>query len=148
MEMIILIGCFWELELEYTSKCVYKQTGFETRFFVPIRIFMLLFFFFFFLRNISLAVAFQISCVFFSSPILKKEPFSVRFFEGEKKKREKKRAKKMEILRHLRISFFFHSFFNKCVYFLYGCFERKILFLLREICNARIYNYYYTCIII
>lgn len=85
---------------------------------------------------------------FFSSPILKKEPFSVRFFEGEKKKREKKRAKKMEILRHLRISFFFHSFFNKCVYFLYGCFERKILFLLREICNARIYNYYYTCIII
>lgn len=106
------------------------------------------FFFFFFLRNISLAVAFQISCVFFSSPILKKEPFSVRFFEGEKKKREKKRAKKIEILRHLRISFFFHSFFNKCVYFLYGCFERKILFLLREICNARIYNYYYTCIII
>lgn len=104
--------------------------------------------FFFFLRNISLAVAFQISCVFFSSPILKKEPFSVRFFEGEKKKREKKRAKKIEILRHLRISFFFHFFFNKCVYFLYGSFERKILFLLREICNARIYNYYYTCIII
>lgn len=145
MEMIILIGCFWELELEYTSKCVYKQTGFETRFFVPIRIFMLLFFFF--------AKHFSRCCLpdivrFFSSPILKKEPFSVRFFEGEKKKREKKRAKKMEILRHLRISFFFHSFFNKCVYFLYGCFERKILFLLREICNARIYNYYYTCIII
>lgn len=104
-------------------------------------------FFFFFAKHFSRCCLPDI-VRFFSSPILKKEPFSVRFFEGEKKKREKKRAKKMEILRHLRISFFFHSFFNKCVYFLYGCFERKILFLLREICNARIYNYYYTCIII
>lgn len=104
--------------------------------------------FFFFLRNISLAVAFQISCVFFLPPFLRKNPSPFVSSKEKKRKERRNEQKKMEILRHLRISFFFHSFFNKCVYFLYGCFERKILFLLREICNARIYNYYYTCIII
>lgn len=146
MEMIILIGCFWELELEYTSKCVYKQTGFETRFFVPIRIFMLLFFFF--CETFLSLLPSRYRAYFFLPPFSRKNPSPFVSSKEKKRKERRNEQKKMEILRHLRISFFFHSFFNKCVYFLYGCFERKILFLLREICNARIYNYYYTCIII
>lgn len=61
---------------------------------------------FFFLQNISLAVAFQIRMYIFLLPFLRKKPFSVRFLEEKKKET----SKKMEILKHLHISFSFFSF--------------------------------------
>lgn len=105
-------------------------------------------FFFFFCETFLSLLPSRYRAYFFLPPFLRKNPSPFVSSKEKKRKERRNEQKKMEILRHLRISFFFHSFFNKCVYFLYGCFERKILFLLREICNARIYNYYYTCIII
>lgn len=126
MEMIILIGCFWELELGYTSKCVYKQTGFETRFFVPIRIFMLLFFFF--LRNISLAVAFQISCVFFLPPFSRKNP---SLFVSSKEKKRKERRNEQKRWRFLDIYvflFFFTPFLINVSIFYTAALKEKFFF--------------------
>lgn len=118
MEMIISIG---ELELEdiHLHQMCIRTNWIQNQIFpVSVRVFM--FFFFFFCKY------FQIRMYFFlplSSQ--KRDPFLVRFFEGKKRNE----SKKMGILRHLYISFSFFPFLNKCIYLLYGCFERKILFL-------------------
>lgn len=125
MEMIIFIGCFWEVELGYTPN-VYTSKLDSKPDFSFLFAYSCCFFFFLFLQNISLAVAFQIPDVYFFLPsFLRKNPF---LFVSSKK--EKETSKKMEILAHIQhiftYFFFFFSFFNKCIYFLRGYFERKI----------------------
>lgn len=126
MEMIILIGCFWELELEYTSKCVYKQTGFETRFFVPIRIFMLLFFFF--CETFLSLLPSRYRAYFFLPPFLRKNPSPFVSSKEKKRKERRNEQKKMEILRHLRISFFFTPFLINVSIFYTAALKEKFFF--------------------
>lgn len=123
MEMIIFIGCFWELELGYTPN-VYTSKLDSKPDFSFLFAYSCCFFFSFFAKHFSRCCLPDTRCVFFSSLVLKKEPFSVS------SKKEKETSKKMEILAHIQhiftYFFFFFSFFNKCIYFLRGYFERKI----------------------
>lgn len=123
MEMIIFIGCFWEVELGYTPN-VYTSKLDSKPDFSFLFAYSCCFFFSFFAKHFSRCCLPDTRCVFFSSLVLKKEPFSVS------SKKEKETSKKMEILAHIQhiftYFFFFFSFFNKCIYFLRGYFERKI----------------------
>lgn len=123
MEIIIFIGCFWELELGYTPN-VYTSKLDSKPDFSFLFAYSCCFFFSFFAKHFSRCCLPDTRCVFFSSLVLKKEPFSVS------SKKEKETSKKMEILAHIQhiftYFFFFFSFFNKCIYFLRGYFERKI----------------------
>lgn len=126
MEMIILIGCFWELELEYTSKCVYKQTGFETRFFVPIRIFMLLFFFF--CETFLSLLPSRYRAYFFLPPFLRKNPSP---FVSSKEKKRKERRNEQKRWRFLDIYvflFFFTPFLINVSIFYTAALKEKFFF--------------------
>lgn len=126
MEMIILIGCFWELELEYTSKCVYKQTGFETRFFVPIRIFMLLFFFF--CETFLSLLPSRYRAYFFLPPFLRKNP---SLFVSSKEKKRKERRNEQKRWRFLDIYvflFFFTPFLINVSIFYTAALKEKFFF--------------------
>lgn len=115
MEMIISIGSFRELDIYnvYSNKLDSKPD------------FSLLFeyscCFFLFCKTFL----FQIRIYFFL-PLSSQErdPF---LFASSKEKKET--SKKRGILRHLYISFSFFPFLINVSIFLYGCFERKILFL-------------------
>lgn len=126
MEMIILIGCFWELELGYTSKCVYKQTGFETRFFVPIRIFMLLFFFF--CETFLSLLPSRYRAYFFLPPFLRKNPSP---FVSSKEKKRKERRNEQKRWRFLDIYvflFFFTPFLINVSIFYTAALKEKFFF--------------------
>lgn len=126
MEMIILIGCFWELELEYTSKCVYKQTGFETRFFVPIRIFMLLFFFF--CETFLSLLPSRYRAYFFLPPFSRKNPSP---FVSSKEKKRKERRNEQKRWRFLDIYvflFFFTPFLINVSIFYTAALKEKFFF--------------------
>lgn len=126
MEMIILIGCFWELELEYTSKCVYKQTGFETRFFVPIRIFMLLFFFF--CETFLSLLPSRYRAYFFLPPFSRKNP---SLFVSSKEKKRKERRNEQKRWRFLDIYvflFFFTPFLINVSIFYTAALKEKFFF--------------------
>lgn len=126
MEMIILIGCFWELELGYTSKCVYKQTGFETRFFVPIRIFMLLFFFF--CETFLSLLPSRYRAYFFLPPFLRKNP---SLFVSSKEKKRKERRNEQKRWRFLDIYvflFFFTPFLINVSIFYTAALKEKFFF--------------------
>lgn len=126
MEMIILIGCFWELELGYTSKCVYKQTGFETRFFVPIRIFMLLFFFF--CETFLSLLPSRYRAYFFLPPFSRKNP---SLFVSSKEKKRKERRNEQKRWRFLDIYvflFFFTPFLINVSIFYTAALKEKFFF--------------------
>lgn len=126
MEMIILIGCFWELELGYTSKCVYKQTGFETRFFVPIRIFMFLFFFF---CETFLSLLPSRYRAFFFFPHSQERTLLCSFLRRRKKeKREETSKKRWRFLDIYVFLFFFTPFLINVSIFYTAALKEKFFF--------------------
>lgn len=88
MEMIIFIGCFWEVELGYTPN-VYTSKLDSKPDFSFLFAYSCCFFFSFFAKHFSRCCLPDTRCVFFSSLVLKKEPFSVRFFEERKRNKQK-----------------------------------------------------------
>lgn len=100
--MIILIGCFWELELGYTPNVYTSKLDSKPDFSF---LFAYSCCFFFSAKHFS-CCCLPNTYVYFFTPILKKETLFCSFL-GRKKK---KTRKKMKILRHLHISFSFFSF--------------------------------------
>lgn len=84
--------------------------------------------FFFFLRNISLAVAFQISCVFFLPPFSRKNP---SLFVSSKEKKRKERRNEQKRWRFLDIYvflFFFTPFLINVSIFYTAALKEKFFF--------------------